>query len=420
MTRILVIGGGIAGTAAALALHKAGLDATVYEAHPDTGADIGAFLTLASNGMRALAQFDAAEPVARAGFPITSMNVVDESGTELAAMPLGEPDHPLTRYRCLRRAELGTVLRAEVQERGIPIRHAARLRTVTETATDITAHFADGSSATGDLLIGADGLRSTVRSWLDPSDAGPSYAGQRVFYGYSTAAPPPSAVPERITMVRGSAAAFGYLVSPSGETFWFARVAGLPVTAEEAADLTPGQWRDWLLPLLRPDRTETADIVAGTGDELMVTNALHLTPGLRWHTGRAVLIGDAAHAASPATGQGASMALEDAVVLAKALRDAPTRAAALARYELHRRPRTERNMAVSAQLTASRAPAAAAPRDSENPAPRDSENPAPRDSENPAPRDSENPAPRDSENPASHVDEDLLRLLTWDTPLPEA
>ncbi|TQF01566.1 FAD-binding protein [Kitasatospora acidiphila] len=414
MTRILVIGGGIAGTAAALALHKAGLDATVYEAHPDTGADIGAFLTLASNGMRALAQFDAAEPVARAGFPITSMNVVDESGTELAAMPLGEPDHPLTRYRCLRRAELGTVLRAEVRQRGIPIRHAARLRTVTETATDITAHFADGSSATGDLLIGADGLRSTVRSSLDPrpvSDrgdphaAGPSYAGQRVFYGYSTAAPPPSAVPERITMVRGSAAAFGYLVSPSSETFWFARVAGPPVTAEEAAELTPGQWRDWLLPLLRPDRTETADIVAGTGDELMVTNALHLTPGLRWHTGRAVLLGDAAHAASPATGQGASMALEDAVVLAKALRDAPTRAAALARYELHRRPRTERNMAVSAQLTASRTPAAAA---------------APRDSENPAPRDSENPAPRDSERPASRVDEELLRLLTWDTPLPEA
>ncbi|MCC9311490.1 FAD-dependent monooxygenase [Kitasatospora sp. RB6PN24] len=396
MTRILVIGGGIAGAAAALALHKAGYEPTVYEAHPDTGADIGAFLTLASNGMRALAQFDAAEPVARAGFPITGMNVVDESGTELAAMPLGEPDHPLTRYRCLRRAELATALRAEVRQRGIPVRHAARLRTVTETATDITAHFADGSSASGELLIGADGLHSAVRRWLDPSDAGPGYAGQRVFYGYSTAAPPPSAAPERITMVRGSAAAFGYLVSPAGETFWFARVPGAPVSAEETAEVTPGQWRERLLPLLRPDRTETAGIVAGTGEELMVTNALHLSPGLRWHTGRAVLIGDAAHAASPATGQGASMALEDAVVLAKALRDAPTRAAALARYELHRRPRTERNMAVSAQLTANRAPGPTAPRDSEQ------------------------PAPRDSERPASRVDEELLHLLTWETPLPDA
>jgi 2-polyprenyl-6-methoxyphenol hydroxylase-like FAD-dependent oxidoreductase len=321
------------------------------------------------------------------------MNVVDQDGTELAALPLGERDHPLTRYRCLRRAELGTALQAEVRRRGIALRHAARLTAVTESATGVTAHFADGSSTIGDLLVGADGLHSTVRSWLDPTATGPSYAGQRVFYGYSTAAAP-SAEPERITMVRGSAAAFGYLVSPAGETFWFARVPGPPVTAEQSADTTPGQWRAWLQPLLRPDRTPTAEIVAATDDALMVTNALHLTPGARWHGRRAVLIGDAAHAASPATGQGASMALEDAVVLAKALRDAPTPGAALARYELHRRPRAERNMAVSARLTASRAADGARPAGAD--------------------------APRDSERPASHVDEDLLRLLAWDAPLPDA
>ncbi|MEY9887641.1 2-polyprenyl-6-methoxyphenol hydroxylase-like FAD-dependent oxidoreductase [Catenulispora sp. MAP5-51] len=89
----------------------------------------------------------------------------------------------------------------------------------------------------------------------------------------------------------------------------------------------------------------------------MVTNAVDLPPGLRWHTPRAVLIGDAAHAASPATGQGASMALEDAVILAKALRDAPTPAAAFADYDRLRRPRVETNIASSAALSAGRPPA---------------------------------------------------------------
>ncbi|MDH6135505.1 2-polyprenyl-6-methoxyphenol hydroxylase-like FAD-dependent oxidoreductase [Kitasatospora sp. MAA4] len=396
MAGIMVIGGGIAGTAAALALHKAGFEVTVYEAHPRTGEDIGAFLTLASNGMRALAQLDAAEPIAELGFPVTRMSVLDEAGAQLAAMPLGEHDHPLTRYRCLRRAELGAALQREVERRGIPIRHGARLAAVTESATEVTATFADGSSATGDLLVGADGLHSAVRSQLDPAASAPAYAGQSVFYGYTTDYPPRGEAPDRITMVRGSGAAFGYLVSPAGETFWFARVPGAPLTARELTGTTPAQWRDRLLPVLRPDRTPTAEIVAATGDRLMATNALHLSPGARWHGGgRTVLIGDAAHAASPATGQGASMALEDAVVLAKALRDADGTAAALECYERHRRPRAEQNMTVSAQLTASRSPERATPSGDDAP-----------------------PPARDSARPAQRVDEELLRLLDWETELP--
>jgi 2-polyprenyl-6-methoxyphenol hydroxylase-like FAD-dependent oxidoreductase len=87
----------------------------------------------------------------------------------------------------------------------------------------------------------------------------------------------------------------------------------------------------------------------------MATNAWDLPPSGRWRTARTLLLGDAAHAASPATGQGASMAMEDAVVLAKALRDAPSTEAALATYERLRRPRVEENVAHSARLTAGRA-----------------------------------------------------------------
>jgi len=347
VTRILIIGGGIAGTSAALAAHKAGLEATVYEAHPDSGADIGAFLTLASNGMIALAQLDAAEAIAEVGFPLTSMRITANTGDVLGVTPIGEQHDPLKHYRCIGRAELGAALRKEAVRRGIEIVHGKRLRTV----DDGTATFTDGSTATGDLIIGADGLNSTTRELFAPTT--PRYAGQRVFYGYTTDAKPDHE-PGRIDMVRGSGAAMGYTVSPSGETNWFCRVADTELSAEEIAAGTPEQWRQALLPLVEADATPAAEIIAATTDRLMVTNAKDLPEGMPWRSGRMLLIGDAAHAASPATGQGASMAIEDAVVLGKALRDLGVTAEAVHTYETLRRPRVEQNIATSARFTAAR------------------------------------------------------------------
>ncbi|MFF0160728.1 FAD-dependent oxidoreductase [Streptomyces sp. NPDC005263] len=349
MARVLVIGGGIAGTAAAVALRKAGIDVVVYEAHPDSAEDIGAFLTLASNGMRALAELDASAAVTAVGFPLTSMRVLDGAGTAVAHVPLGEAADPLLRYRCLRRGELTTALQAEAARRGVDIRHGARLTSVQDGPGGVTAHFADGGTATADLLVGADGLHSTVRRAVAPATR-PRHAGQRVFYGYTgaTALPGPDAC---ITMVRGGPGGFGCAVSPDGESYWFARVPGDPLPMDEIARGTPAGWRDLLVPLLREDAPVAADAVAATTDDIMVTNATELPPGTPWRTARTLLIGDAAHAASPATGQGASMALEDAVVLAKSLRDAPDTETALSHYESLRRPRTEHNTTVSGNIS---------------------------------------------------------------------
>ncbi|GAA4639477.1 FAD-dependent monooxygenase [Actinoallomurus vinaceus] len=386
MTSVLVVGGGIGGLATALALDKAGFEVTVYEAHPHADADIGAFLTLASNGMIALAQVDAARPVAEAGFSLTTLRLVDDAGAEVAVRPMGEHDDPLTRYRCLRRAELCTALRSETSRRGIEIRHGKRLVAAAEDATGVQARFGDGDTARCDLLVGADGLNSTVRRLIDPAADPRRYAGQRVFYGYAAAAPP-SARPETFEMVRGGAAAFGYAVSPEGETYWFARVADDELSAEEIEAGTAERWKRELVPLLRRDATPAADIVAATGDRLMVTNAYDLPAVGRWHTRRMLIIGDAAHAASPATGQGASMALEDAVVLAKALRDANT--TALETYERLRRPRTDANIATSARMTSARTPQRAG----------------------------EDP-PQGSRPPAARGGDDLMRLLEWNATLP--
>ncbi|WP_329216908.1 FAD-dependent monooxygenase [Streptomyces sp. NBC_01485] len=355
MARFLVIGGGIAGTAAALALHKAGLEVAVYEAHPDSAEDIGAFLTLASNGLRALAQLDATPAVTALGFPLTSMRVVDATGAEVAHVPLGEADDPALRYRCLRRGELGAALQAEAVRRGIAVVHGARLASVEDGPDGVTAHFADGSTASGDLLIGADGLNSAVRRTTTPT-AQPRYAGQHVFYGYTNAAPEAVQAGQEdaacITMTRGSTAAFGHTTSPDGETYWFARVsAPEPLTADELTDAAPTHWRDLLLPLLRKDPTPAAGIVAATTAPVLVTNATEMPNGAPWRTGRTLLVGDAAHAASPATGQGASLALEDAVILAKCLRDTPDLDSALPLYEALRRPRVEHNTTASGNIS---------------------------------------------------------------------
>lgn len=339
-TQVVVIGGGIAGTTAALALHRAGFEVVVGEAHPRTAGDLGAFLTLAGNGMQALGQIGAAEVVARAGFELTSMNALDENGTELVRRPLNH-------FRCLRWRDLTAALQAEVHARGIELRHGAGLVAVTEDVRGATVSLADGSTLTADLVIGADGLNSTVRSLIDAGAPQPRYTGQRVFYGYTDAAAPPTAT-GMITMVRGRATNFGYTVSPEGQTFWFARQTA-PALPQAGVVPSP-ELRQELLDALGQDATPTADIVAATED-ILVTNAHDLPETSAWSTERILLIGDAAHAASPATGQGASMAFEDAVVLAKSLRDSENQAAALKLYEQLRRPRTEYNIKASAAMS---------------------------------------------------------------------
>lgn len=338
--RVLIAGSGIAGPTAALALHQAGFEAVVHEAHPHSGEDIGAFLTLATNGMLALEQIGAAGVVAEAGFALTAMRLTGSTGSEIATSGLGDQERS---FHCLRRAELCAVLRAEVRRRGIPIEYGARFVSAEQDDERVVAHFADGRTAEGDLLLGADGLHSAVRALIDPAPK--RYAGQQVFYGYSDRADPPHQ-PGRIEMLRGSGTAFGYAVSPEGRTSWFARLPAPPLTGPESA----AELRDRLLVALRPDATPAADIVAAT-DGVLATNAHDLAAAPRWRSDRVLLIGDAAHGASPATGQGASMAFEDAVVLAKALRDCD--GAALETYERLRRPRVERNILNSAQLTAS-------------------------------------------------------------------
>ncbi|MCG3756248.1 FAD-dependent monooxygenase [Amycolatopsis sp. Poz14] len=339
--RVLIAGGGVAGTVTAMALQRAGHEPVVYEAHPSGGADAGAFLVVMHNGMNALRAIDADTPVIEASFPSTGMELVGPDGTTLGAH---EFDRELDGPRTLTRAALYRALQQEAERRGVEIVHGKRLVSATD---GVTATFQDGTTASGDVLVGADGLHSVVRTLIDPQAEPPRFTGLTVVYGYTRAEGLPAAQGS-YRMFRGSRAAFGYTTDPDGATFWFARVPDSERSRAEIAAVTPEGWREFTHAAFADDPLPCAAIVAATGDDVHGGHSYDLPTTRVWSTPSMVLAGDAAHAASPAAGQGASMALEDAVVLGQCLRDLPDASAAFAAYDRLRRARVEKLVAASA------------------------------------------------------------------------
>ncbi|GAA1178551.1 FAD-dependent monooxygenase [Pseudonocardia alaniniphila] len=349
MTHAVIIGGGIAGAVTAVALHKAGIGSTVYEAYPTLADDVGAFLTLGVNGMDALAAVGLDGAVAAAGEPARRIEVYDADGAKVGEGPLtGADSHDLVPRTFLRSA-LYRVLLDEAERRGVRVERGRRLVDATTSDGQVHAVFADGSHAHGDLLVGADGVWSVTRGLLDADAPAPRYTGQHIVYGFSTVAP--VAVPaDTYRMVRGRRAFFGVIGGPRGGLWWFARVPAPELTKTELADMTTQWWQDRLVGVFGDDGGPAVEVVAAT-DRIVGHNDHDIATVPLWHRGRMTIAGDAAHAASPSAGQGASMAIEDSVVLAKCLRDVPGVPRAFATYEALRRPRVERLVEAAAALS---------------------------------------------------------------------
>src|SRR5256714_1056973 len=198
------------------------------------------------------------------------------------------------------------------------------------------------------LTVAVNGL--DARRAIDPDAPAPRYTGLGNTGGFTRAAQVP-ARPGDYAMVWGKHCFFGYTVSPDGEIWWFANPPSrTEMPRDELRRLTTDRLRDRLLDLLKADRTPGAEIVRATTADFPLTNQYDLPTVPTWHNGAMVVIGDAAHAVSPSSGQGASLAAEDAVVLAKCLRDVPGIPAALDEYERRRRPRVERIVAWAAGM----------------------------------------------------------------------
>ena len=337
----LVIGGGIAGPIAAMALQQAGIEATVYEAYAATAAGKGGGMTIAPNGQDALDVIGVGELIRPLGVPMTGIVMQDWAGRRLAEFgnPPGVPPMQL-----VHRTELYSALYAETQRRGIRIEHDKRLVDAVETADGITAHFADGTQATGSILIGADGIRSTVRTLIDPDAPGPSYAGLISFGAQVTGVTTPSTC-SKMNMSFGKRAFVGYQVLDDASGVWFVNLPHpVAMSAAEAQKTPSEEWLKLLSSKFADDRTPARELIGRTAPEdlIVVGSMENMPPRVPvWSRGRMVLVGDSAHAPSSSSGQGASLSIESAVELARCLRDLPYQEA-FAAYERLRRPRVER------------------------------------------------------------------------------
>lgn len=351
----LLIGGGIAGPAAAMALQKVGIQPVIYEAHAASAEGVGTFLTLATNGVDALRTLCAETPAIAAGFPTTACVVWSGTGKRLGALEISTTLDDGTTGYTLKRADLYTVLHDQAASRGICIEHGKRLVAAETVDGGVRATFADGSAASGDILIGCDGIYSTVRRIIDPNAPAPVYAGLINVGGYVRGVQV-DAEPGTYHMIFGKRAFFGYALAPDGEVWWFANV---PQPEEPARGALTGidteDWRQRLMELFQDDAGPASRLIRATDHEL-VASTIHSMPHLpTWHTDRMIVIGDAAHAPSPSSGQGASLSIEDAVQLAKCLRDLPDAEQAFAAFVQARRPRVERIIKQAARVNNSKA-----------------------------------------------------------------
>jgi FAD-dependent urate hydroxylase len=356
MTTALIIGGGVAGPVTAMALQRAGIEGVVYEAHVPTAEEAGSYLTVATNGIDALRAIGADLPVLDAGFPTPTNVLLSGTGRRLGAVSNGGRLPDGTTAHTIARARLYRALHQEAAGRGVRVEVGKRLVDADATSHGgVLARFDDGSTATGDVLVGADGVHSTVRRLLDPAAPGGRYVGLVNFGGYTPKAAA-GAEPGVWYMIFGRRAFFGYVVDPTGGTVWFANVPGAKVSQAERAATTDEQWRRQLAELFADDHGPASGLIAAGTLQLAGDNTHDLPSVPTWHKGPMVIIGDAAHAPSPSSGQGASMAAEDAVVLAKCLRDLPDIPRALAAYEGLRRKRVERIVAQGARSSSSKTP----------------------------------------------------------------
>ena len=332
-SRLMVVGGGIGGLAAAIALREAPVETVVFERASDLARlELGAGITLWPNAVRVLERLGVAQEVRELGWVLDCMEQRTARGRRLARWPL----QPMA-------ARLG------VPALGVsrPVLHAALARVAAEHVqissectgfeqdeAGVTASLGDGRSERGTLLIGADGLHSKIRATLlgsrPPRASGLGMWRAKVELDERD-------MPAGTFMVySGAAARFVYFRSGPQQLSWEAIVArpdGEQVPAGGRIPAVLERYAGW------PD--EILRIVRSTAEQgVAYTEVVDRPPDKRWGEGRVTLLGDAAHPMTYAVGQGAAQALEDGIVLAETLRRQGACSAALRAYEQRRMRRT--------------------------------------------------------------------------------
>lgn len=323
----LVIGAGIGGLSAALALEKIGLKVKVYE-RTEQLQEVGAGIMLYPNAITALKKLEVYEAVAAAGSFGRHGRYITSAGKVLAKLDL-ESVGLGKESIAIHRADLQAVLAEKLGHEKI---HVGKPMTSYECSNVVKAKFADGTFDEGDILIGADGLHSCVRKQM-VNDGEPRYANcfawRGVARGQFEGLPPESGF-----IAFGKGLQFGGMHIGKGAFYWFGAVAskvGMQSRTRKKDVLEV--FNNWVTPI--------PQLVEATEEEQILTHDLRdRNPINNWGDGAVTLLGDAAHPMVPFMGQGGCQALEDSIALGASLREAPNMISGLRRYESLRKERT--------------------------------------------------------------------------------
>ncbi|MEH3143794.1 MAG: FAD-dependent monooxygenase [Methylobacterium frigidaeris] len=340
--RIAVVGGGIGGLTLALALRRHGLSAAVYEQAAEL-AEIGAAVALSANATRELERLGLGPALAAVSTEPTELIYRDgRSGARVAAFPVRAGGAYRERfgapYYGVHRADLQRVLSGALAGDGLHLGH--RLSALDQRGDVMALTFENGVEAEADLVVGGDGVRSVVRRWVTGGEK-VRYSGTSAFRGVVPMELLPGLPdPEAIQFWMGpDAHLLHYAIGERADSVnFFAVVEGPAAWTSDRwlAGLAPGEHRagfaGW-----HPAVIEMIDALPQTQRwGLFVTDPLRC-----WHRGRAVLMGDSAHAMLPHHGQGANTTIEDAVTLAELLaRGGGDLDGMMARYQGLRQART--------------------------------------------------------------------------------
>ena len=347
---VVIVGGNMAGLAAAIALRKVGLKPIVLERMPSQP-HVNGGLHIWTNGSKALDWLGLEGELRAQGSPVETLEFKDWRGSVLLRANVGEIERKHGGHGAffiprvdLPRALLGAVTEGDV-------RWGSTVTAVREDADSVTATLEDGSGVTGSVLLGADGIGSGVRRHLfgqiDPRSAGYEDWGAVVDFEH------PKAPPGYYPTYWGRGTRLGIAHIGHGRLYWAAALQRSP--EDRANGVAPriedmvAQFRDWPEPI--------KEVLAATPqDAFYGAEIKDLVPLKQWGRGRMTLVGDAAHATTPNLGRGVSEALEDGVVIARLLAELPDFAdtgrvaAALQSYENQRRKTTASVTKLSRQI----------------------------------------------------------------------
>ncbi|WFU37867.1 FAD-dependent monooxygenase [Bradyrhizobium sp. CB82] len=348
--KALIIGAGIAGPVAGILLRRAGIEAQIFEAWPYSKG-IGGGLQIAPNGMQVMDELGLAREVTGRGSIAEAFDFYSQRGQKLGSINrdmerrFGQPAVNICR------ATLNEILVDKAWCSCVSLYFEKRLIKIEDRGDQpIIAYFADGTTAEADFLIGSDGVHSVARRQVVPDGPKPFNTGLIGFGGFvPRSVLAGRAIGQRVETTFGQSGFFGYgfcSSDPDDGVMWWSTQ---PAHGMDAA-MFRMQDQATLKQHLRDFHRGWHDpipAIIDAAENIVVTDTLDVATLPTWSRKRSLLIGDAAHATSPHAGQGASLALEDAMRLARLMQEGQELGATFQAFEAERRPRTEKIVAMA-------------------------------------------------------------------------